>query len=64
MTPEHTCSCGRSFANAKDLRVHIAEATDRWPIHRCSPEHHDPHSLGDTRALRWLALVERTHNAQ
>jgi hypothetical protein len=54
--PSHTCSCGSSFPNGKELRVHIALETERWPFHRCSPEHHDPDSSQDALALRWLAV--------
>lgn len=58
------CACGASFPNVKELRVHIALETEHWPVHRCCPEHHDPQNLGDTRALRWLALVAESPNAQ
>jgi hypothetical protein len=58
--PDPKCACGLAFANAKELRVHIALETERWPVHRCCPEHHDPHNPGDVRALRWLALTKES----
>lgn len=49
-----TCACGATFPNVKELRVHIALETERWPLQPCSPEHHDPHNPQDLRLLRWL----------
>lgn len=57
------CICGEKFQNYKELRVHIALATDRWPISRCCSSHHDPENPADLAALRWQHLVEETRNA-
>jgi hypothetical protein len=52
----YVCACGRPHENRKELRVHIALETDRWPIDRCSPEHHDPADVDDARNLTWQAM--------
>ena len=57
MTP-HTCACGIAFGNPKELRVHIALKTERWPMVRCSTDHHDPTNDTDIASLRWLTQVD------
>ena len=51
------CACGQLFDNPKELRVHIALKTDRWPMVRCSATHHDPANDTDIASLRWLKRV-------
>ena len=54
-----TCACGEVFDHVKDLRVHIALATDRWPIERCSALHNDPNNPDDLKALAWQRRAYR-----
>jgi len=53
------CACGQVFPNRKELRVHIALATDRWPVERCSNTHHDPSDEIDQHNLRWRNVLNR-----
>jgi hypothetical protein len=57
--PKSLCACGALFESYKELRVHIAMATDRWPMLRCTPDHHDPRNEEDLAALRWVAAMEQ-----
>jgi hypothetical protein len=47
MRRPYMCACGERFANAKELRVHIALLTTRWPAQRCSIEHYSPGNEAD-----------------
>jgi hypothetical protein len=58
VNPLIRCVCGQEFPNRKSQRYHIAVVTDRWPIDRCSPEHHDPDSYEDLRFLGWRKIRE------
>lgn len=56
--PRSHCACGASFENYKELRVHIALETERWPLARCSRAHHDPVNDQDLAHLRWASITE------
>jgi hypothetical protein len=56
INPLIRCACGMEFPDVKAQRYHIAVVTDRWPVDRCSIEHHDPNNKKDIEYLRLWAI--------